>query len=84
MKGFRAYFYFQDLLVDYTDKTSNARVYFSVTDDGSDATKIDARTMEPIETGKVYNMAGQYVGEGEDMNRLPKGIYIVNGKKVIK
>ena len=79
-KGYRAFFYFYDKLADLSN-SNGARVYMSV--DG-ETTKIDARTMEPIETGKVYNMAGQYVGEGEDMNRLPKGIYIVNGKKVIK
>jgi hypothetical protein len=81
MKAYRAYFYFDDVLTAVDDKGASARVFLSI--DG-ESTKIDARTMEPIETGKVYNIAGQYVGEGEDMNRLPKGIYIVNGKKVIK
>lgn len=31
--------------------------------------------------GKVYNLSGQYVGN--DVKALPKGIYIVNGKKYI-
>lgn len=31
---------------------------------------------------KVYNMSGQYVGD--DLEVLPKGMYIVNGKKVVK
>ena len=48
-----------------------------------ETTKIDARTMEPIETGKVYNLAGQYLGELESSDHLPKGVYIVNGKKKI-
>ena len=39
--------------------------------------------MQTIESGKVYNMNGQYVGEAEDANSLPKGIYIVNGKKKV-
>ena len=80
MKAFRAYFYFDDVLTA-VEEGAPARVFLSI--DG-ESTKIDAHTMEPIETGKVYNIAGQYVGEGEDMNRLPNGIYIVNGKKVIK
>ncbi len=29
--------------------------------------------------GKVYNISGQYVGK--DLNNLPKGVYILNGKK---
>lgn len=84
MKAFRAYFEFRDVLTEVEEGTYASRVKLSVTDNDGNTTKIDARTMEPIETGKVYNIAGQYVGEGEDMNRLPKGIYIVNGKKVIK
>lgn len=31
--------------------------------------------------GKVYNLAGQYVGN--DTKALNKGIYIVNGKKIV-
>lgn len=31
--------------------------------------------------GKVYNLSGQYVGN--DVKALPKGVYIVNGKKYI-
>lgn len=31
---------------------------------------------------KVYSLDGQYLGN--DFNRLPKGIYIVNGEKVVK
>ena len=80
MKAFRAYFSINALI----NNTSNARVILSVDGEDGNTTKIDARTMEPIETGKVYNMAGQYVGELENTDQLPKGIYIMNGKKVIK
>ena len=31
--------------------------------------------------GKIYNINGQFVGT--DPARLPKGLYIMNGKKVI-
>lgn len=78
MKAFRAYFDFIDVLTDAN--SANARVMMSI---GGETTKIDARTMEPIETGKVYNMAGQYVGEAENTDNLAKGIYIVNGKKKV-
>ena len=30
----------------------------------------------------VYNLRGQYLGT--DMKALPKGIYVVDGKKVVK
>jgi len=34
--------------------------------------------------GRVYSLSGQCVGESpEALTRLPKGVYIVNGEKVI-
>ena len=33
--------------------------------------------------GSVYNMNGQLVGKDLDVNTLPKGIYFVDGKKVV-
>ncbi len=33
-------------------------------------------------TGRIYNLQGQYMGSSVDT--LPQGIYIINGKKVIK
>ena len=36
-----------------------------------------------IENGKVYTVSGQYVGENIDIKRLPKGVYIVDGVKVV-
>ena len=33
-------------------------------------------------TGKVYNLNGQYVGNS--LEGLKKGVYVVNGKKVLK
>lgn len=32
--------------------------------------------------GRIYTVSGQYVGK--DLNSLPKGIYIVDGKKVLR
>lgn len=45
------------------------------------AADIDATT---INTGKIYNINGQVVSNNStDLNSLPKGIYIVNGKKYV-
>ena len=35
-----------------------------------------------VPTGRIYNLNGQMVGN--DLQGLPSGIYIVNGKKVMK
>ena len=35
-----------------------------------------------VPTGRIYNLNGQVVGN--DLEALPRGVYIVNGKKVMK
>lgn len=70
MKGLRAYFVFQT-------NTAAAKLNF----DG-ETTSINSIETEATVNGKVYNLNGQYVGNS--LNGLKKGIYVVNGKKVIK
>lgn len=33
-------------------------------------------------THRFYNLHGQYVGD--DLSRLPQGIYVINGRKILK
>jgi hypothetical protein len=37
----------------------------------------------PQYNGKIYNLLGQEMPSTE-LSELPKGIYIINGKKIIK
>lgn len=69
MKGLRAYFVFP--------KNAAAKLNFDV-----ETTGINSIETEAAVNGKVYNLNGQYVGNS--LNGLKKGIYVVNGKKVIK
>lgn len=69
MKGLRAYFVFP---VNFA-----AKLNF----DG-ETTGINNIETNAAVNGKVYNLNGQYVGNS--LNGLKKGIYVVNGKKVIK
>lgn len=72
IKGLRAYFIING-------KGSEAKINF-----GDDETTGIENIVTPtaISNQKVYNLNGQYVGN--DLKAMPKGIYIVNGKKVIK
>lgn len=70
MKGLRAYFVFPTT-------TAAAKLNF----DG-ETTGINNIETNATVNGKVYNLNGQYVGNS--LNGLKKGIYVVNGKKVIK
>lgn len=42
----------------------------------------DIKSMNAVADGRIYNVNGQYVGT--DLNALPRGLYIQNGKKIIK
>lgn len=71
IKGMRAYF----LLAN---SATAAKLNF-----GGELTGIDAvDNGESVMTGKVYNLNGQYVGNS--LEGLKKGVYVVNGKKVLK
>ena len=72
MKGFRAYFY------NINGSTAGAALNLSF----GDATGIDGVAADAEKNVKVYNVNGQYVGT--NLEALPKGLYIVGGKKVLK
>lgn len=70
MKGLRAYFVFPT-------NAAAAKLNFD-----DETTGINSIETNAAVNGKVYNLNGQYVGNS--LNGLKKGIYVVNGKKVIK
>lgn len=52
---------------------------------GGEATAIDRMGSHVKNVKGVYNMSGQKVtGNSEQLNILPKGVYIINGEKVVK
>ena len=71
MKGFRAYFF-------VPKNTAGAALNLSF----GEATGIDGVAVDAVKKVKVYNVNGQYVGT--NLDALPKGLYIVGGKKVLK
>lgn len=72
MKGFRAYFY------NMNGGTAGAALNLSF----GDATGINGVAADAEKNVKVYNVNGQYVCTS--LEALPKGLYIVGGKKVLK
>lgn len=79
IKGFRAYFE----PVGASPAQAKAMRFCVDGEDQGSVTGIDGIMIDPKSGNeKVYNMSGQYVGNSLD--ELPQGIYIVNGKKVVK
>ena len=72
MRGFRAYFY------NINGSTAGAALNLSF----GEATGIDGVAVDAVKNVKIYNVNGQYVGT--NLEALPKGLYVVGGKKVLK
>lgn len=82
--NFRAY-------LDFNSSTGAKPAVFEAMSVGGEETPtgietIKAEELDPTEfnTGAVYNLNGQMVSDNsKDLNNLPAGIYIVNGKKYV-
>lgn len=72
MKAFRAYFKFIDVLTEVDSADSNVKMSI-----GGEETRIDGLLPE-TSNDAIYDLTGRKVEKAE------KGIYIVNGKKVLK
>ena len=73
MKGIRAYF-------TYTSSDPEA-VAPRLVIDGVETAIAEVLGKEAVSDGRIYNLRGMYVGN--DSSRLAKGVYIMNGKKVV-
>ena len=80
MKAFRAYFDFYDILTEVEDALAEAKIRFTVDEK---PTRIEGVGEPNVVQGAVYNVNGQLVGHDIDLNSQPKGIYFVDGKKVV-
>ena len=81
MKAYRAYFDFYDVLTDVEEGKAATRAFISFGDDGT--TKIENVDFLNSEDDKVYSLSGGYMGTKASLKSLPKGLYIVSGKKYI-
>ena len=78
MKAFRGYFDFYDYLSEVENANSRVRLVW----DGQ-ATTIAEIDAPNVLKGAVYNLNGQFMGTDVDLKSLPKGIYTVDGKKIV-
>ncbi len=77
IKAFRAYFEFRDVLDAYYD-VAEARITFSLDGNTLDATLVNSVEVKSEQLkSEIYNLNGQRI------SKAGKGVYIVNGKKVV-
>ena len=77
LKPFRAYF-----VIGVTDKAAGAR-QLNIFFDDSIITGIDSVETTAPTSGDIYTIGGVLVAKDGNMSGLPKGIYIMNGKKYV-
>lgn len=76
MKAFRGYFDFSDILDEAYD--ADAKIRINIDGEITNIMAIDnGRIMEG-----VYTLQGVFIGKNVDSTKLPKGVYIIDGKKV--
>ena len=73
-KAFRGYFDFYDILAEVDN--ADARISMNFPDDGPTGISV-------VETDNVYNKKGTYDMQGRRVKSPAKGLYIMNGKKII-
>lgn len=75
IKGFRGYF-------EVDGASASAKIGFLV--DNEEVTSIEGLQInnKEVVNGDIYSISGQYLGK--DVERLHRGVYIVNGKKYVK
>lgn len=79
MKAFRAYFEFADVLQSYFDDSAAAKVSLVF----DEPTGISGVRSRQASDEKAYTLDGRMVGQ-RGLRQLPKGVYIVGGRKVVK
>ncbi len=79
IKGFRGWITDDDSVLDGLSKSISINGVFDETD------AIDGLTMDErlLQNGAIYDLSGRKVGAVANMSQLPKGLYIVNGKKYV-
>ncbi len=77
MKAFRGYFELEDVLASLDGAGANISMAFDKTT-GIRELKDKSQT-----DGAVYTISGQLLGKDIDLKKLPRGIYIINGKKQV-
>jgi hypothetical protein len=81
MMAYRAYFY----LADRLDRNESASAKISFMFNESSADRIEDVEVRPAASSAIFDIQGRKVADSADgLQGLPKGIYIVNGKKVVR
>ena len=83
IKGYRGYFVLDEGIQDIVFGDSSSELNISLTIDGELTAVEGLTTNNYLDNDNVYSVSGVYMGKASDMKKLARGMYIVNGKKVI-
>jgi hypothetical protein len=79
MQAYRAYFELTDILDRNESASSKITFMFS------DTNRIGELKSHPADSSAIFDLQGRKVADSvKDLQSLPKGVYIINGKKVVR
>lgn len=78
VKATRGYFVLGDYF--FKDGGASANVIFTIDDEPTAIEGLSTTNYRPNDN--VYSISGVYMGKASDMKKLPRGMYIVNNKKI--
>ncbi|MBR5918939.1 MAG: T9SS type A sorting domain-containing protein [Prevotella sp.] len=83
MKAFRAYFDFYEILTSVENGSAGAKIGL-VINDGETTEIVNCQLSTVNSKEGVYDLQGRKVSTDSDLSKLKSGVYIINGKKVVK
>lgn len=81
IKAFRGFFELYDVTKYYQENSGSTGAKVNIVMDGN-TTGISTTRNDSMQDSRVYTISGTMVSK--DMKALPHGVYIVNGKKIVK
>ena len=78
VKATRGYFVLDDYF--FSEDGAGANIIFTIDDEPTAIEGLSTTNYRPNDN--VYSISGVYMGKASDMKKLPRGMYIVNNKKI--
>ena len=82
LSAFRWYLSMEDRNSTLSKMPAKIKIVCIDDDTTTDISEVDVKSTD--ENAPIYDLNGRFVGRKAQLNNLPKGVYIINGKKVLR
>ena len=82
LSAFRWYLSMEDRNSTLSKMPAKIKIVCIDDDTTTDISEVDVKSTD--ENAPIYDLNGRFVGRKDQLQNLPKGVYIINGKKVLR